>query len=131
MPEINSHALDVLFNVARTYNAWQDKPVDAGLLKQIYDLTKMAPTSANCQPLRVIYVVSKEAKEKLRPCLDKGNVDKTIAAPATAILAMDMKFYDHSARLFPIVDLRSWFVNEKEEVNEAYAASTRALIGAK
>lgn len=98
---LDKKSLDVLFNEARTFAAWQDKKIDESLLKQIYDLTKMAPTSANCQPLRVTYIVSKEAKEKLKPTLDAGNVDKTMSAPATAILAMDMEFYHYLPVFFP------------------------------
>lgn len=101
MPEATQADLDLLFNTARTYSSWLDKPVDAGILKQIYDLAKMAPTSANCQPMHVIFVTSKEAKEKLKPCLAGGNVDKTMAAPATAIIAYDSKFQDQLHRFWP------------------------------
>ena len=111
---LDQTVLDTLFNNARTHTHWQDKKIDEVLLRQIYDLTKMAPTSANCQPLRVTYVVSAEAKAKLKPTLAEGNVEKTMAAPATAILAMDMKFYEQLPTLFPHADAKSWFVgNEK------------------
>jgi 3-hydroxypropanoate dehydrogenase len=106
---IDQQAQNVLFNDARTYSAWLDKPVDPALLKQVFDLTKMAPTAANCQPLRVVFVTSKEGKEKLKPTLDEGNVAKTMAAPVTAILAMDMAIYDQLPKLFPHADARSWF----------------------
>ncbi len=106
---IDQQAQNVLFNDARTHSAWLDKPVAPALLKQVFDLTKMAPTAANCQPLRVVFVTSKEGKEKLRPTLDEGNVAKTMAAPVTAILAMDMAFYDQLPKLFPHADARSWF----------------------
>lgn len=123
--EVNHQALDTLFNNARTHNVWLDKPVDAGILKQVYDLTKMAPTSANCQPLRVVFVSSKEAKEKLKPCLDAGNVDKTMQAPVTAILGMDMEFYNELPRLFPHTDARSWFAgNEKKIYDTAFRNSS-------
>lgn len=115
---LDQSALDTLFNNARTHSHWQDKKIDEALLKQVYDLTKMAPTSANCQPLRVTYVVSKEAKEKLKPCLDAGNVEKTMAAPATAILAMDMEFYEHFPKLFPHADARSWFAGNAKKIEE-------------
>jgi len=114
--EINTHALDTLFNLARTHSAWLDKPVDAGILKQIYDLTKIAPTSANCQPLRVVYVTSPEAKAKLKPALDEGNVEKTMAAPVIAILGMDMEFYEHLPKLFPHADARSWFAGDAKKI---------------
>ncbi len=112
-------ALDVLFNNARTHSAWLDKKVDPALLRQLYDLVKMAPTSANCQPLRVVFVTSKEAKEKLKPTLDGGNVEKTMTAPVTAILGMDMEFYEQMPKLFPHTDAKSWFVGKP-----AYIEST-------
>lgn len=107
---LDQHALDILFNDARTHSAWQDKPVDPALLERIWDLTKMGPTSANCSPLRVVFVTSKAAKEKLKPCLAEGNVDKTMAAPVTAIFGMDMEFYEKLPQLFPHTDARSWFI---------------------
>lgn len=106
---LDAASLDLLFNDARTYNHFQNKPVEDTLLRQLYDLVKMAPTSANTQPLRVVFVKSKEAKEKLKPALSEGNLAKTMAAPVTAILAMDMQFYDHLPKLFPHTDARSWF----------------------
>ncbi len=112
---VDKHALDVLFNNARTFNEWQDKDVPEVLLKQVYDLAKMAPTSANCQPMRVVYVKSDEAKEKLKGCLMEGNVDKTMAAPVTAIIAHDMEFYEHLPELFPHTDAKSWFTGEGKE----------------
>lgn len=98
---LDKTALDTLFNNARTHSAWLDKKIEPGLLRQLYELTRMAPTSANCQPLRVVYVSSPAAKEKLKPLLDAGNVDKTMSAPVTAILGMDMEFYTHMQKLFP------------------------------
>lgn len=101
--------LNKLFLDARTYNNWLDKPVDDALLQQAYDLCKMGPTSANCQPLRIVFVKTPEAKAKLKPLLAAGNVDKTMSAPVTAILAHDMAFYEELPRLFPHTDARSWF----------------------
>lgn len=118
MPHVNQDALDILFNNARTHSAWHDKPVEEALLKQVYDLTKMAPTSANCQPLRVVFVQGEEGKAKLRPCLDTGNVEKTMSAPVTAILGMDMAFYEELPKLFPHTDARSWFANQPEKIQE-------------
>jgi nitroreductase len=116
---IDKKALDVLFNDARTHSAWLDKPVDDALLQQAYDLAKMCPTAANTQPLRIAFVKSKEAKEKLRPCLDAGNVDKTMAAPATAIIGMDMAFYEHMAKLFPHAPTaRSWFEGNEVSIQQ-------------
>ncbi len=99
--EINAHALDSLFNLARTHTVWLDKPVDAGVLKQMYDLAKMAPTSANNQPMHVVFVTTPEGKEKLKPCLAPGNVEKTMTAPVTAILGYDEKFQDQLHRFWP------------------------------
>lgn len=107
---LDQHALDILFNDARTHSAWLDKPVDPALLEQIWNLTKMGPTSANCSPMRVVFVVSKAAKEKLKPCLAEGNVEKTMSAPVTAIFGMDMEFYEKLPQLFPHTDARSWFI---------------------
>ncbi len=117
-------SLDQLFRTARSYNGYLDKPVSEAQLRQIWELMKMGPTSANFLPLRIVWCVSDEAKQTLSKVMKGNNDQKVLNAPVTAILAMDMKFYDHSARLFPIVDLRSWFVNDQEEVNEAYASST-------
>ncbi len=112
---LDKKTLDILFNNARTHNVWLDKPVDDALLKQVYDLAKMCPTSANTQPLRVVYVKSKEAKDMLKPALDAGNVAKTMAAPVTAILGMDMDFYEYMGKLFPHAkDARSWFAGNDE-----------------
>lgn len=111
---LDQSALDTLFNHARTHNVWLDKKVDPALLHQLYDLVKMAPTAANCQPLRLVFVTSDEAKAKLKPALDAGNVAKTMAAPVTVILGMDMAFYEQLPKLFPHVDARNWYVgNEK------------------
>lgn len=112
---IDKKSLDVLFNEARTHSHWLDKPVDDALLKQAYDLAKMAPSSANSQPLRIVFVKSKEAKEKLKPAMDAGNMDKTMKAPVTAIIGMDMEFYEHMGKLFPHAkDARSWFAGNDE-----------------
>ncbi len=112
---LDKKSLDVLFNDARTHSAWLDKPVDDVLLRQAYDLAKMCPSSANTQPLRIVFVKSKEAKEKLKPAMDAGNMKKTMAAPVTAIIGMDMEFYNHMEKLFPHAkDARSWFVGNDE-----------------
>src|SRR5438067_12448743 len=109
MAKLNDESLDLIFRQARTHTAWLDKPVDDSLLTQVYDLAKMGPTSANMCPLRIVFVKSREAKERLRPTLDAGNVDKTMAAPVTAIFAMDIHFYEQLPRLFPHADAKAWF----------------------
>lgn len=99
-------ALDLIFRSARTQNGWTDAPVADELLHRVWDLAKMGPTGANVVPLRVMFVRTPEAKERLRPALAGGNVDKTMAAPATAIFAFDLEFFQHSPRLFPYMDVK-------------------------
>lgn len=115
---IDSTALDTLFMKARTYNDWSDKPVPAQLLEEIWNVARMGPTSANCSPARIVFVTSDEAKEKLRPCLMKGNVDKTMAAPATAIIGHDLEFHENLPKLFPHADARSWFAGNDDLIRE-------------
>lgn len=107
-------ALDVIFREARTYRVWLDRPVDDETLRQAWELAKMGPTSSNCLPLRVLFVRSAEAKARLRPCLDPGNVAHTMAAPVTAILAHDLEFYEQLPRLVLHTDARAWFVDKPE-----------------
>jgi 3-hydroxypropanoate dehydrogenase len=109
---LDQAGLDLLFNQARTHNAWADRPVDPGLLHRLYDLLKWGPTSANCSPLRILFLTSAEAKEKLRSALSQGNLTKTMSAPVVAILAYDNFFYDHLPRLFPHTDAKSWFTGD-------------------
>jgi 3-hydroxypropanoate dehydrogenase len=111
--------LDLIFNDARTYNGWLDKAVDDGTLTQAFDLMKMAPTSANCSPLRILFVRSEEAKGRLKPCLMEANVEKTMTAPICAIFADDTRFHEHLPQLFPHADAKSWF-----EGNDALIAET-------
>ncbi|MBA2126369.1 malonic semialdehyde reductase [Hyphomicrobium methylovorum] len=113
-----------LFDAARTHNKWQPRDVDDDLLKQIVDHLKWAPTSANSSPARIVFVKSKEAKERLRPHLSQGNLEKTMAAPVTAILAYDLKFYEHLPRLYPAADAKSWFTG-----NKAHTERTAFLNG--
>src|SRR5256885_17076476 len=101
--------LEQIFTRARTHSAWLPKPVPDELLVQTYDLMKWGPTSANSSPGRILFVKSKEAKEKLLSCLAAGNIEKTRTAPVTAILAQDMEFYEELPKLFPHADARSWF----------------------
>ena len=110
MSTIDARALDVLFREARTHNGWQDKPVPESLLHELFDLAKMAPTSANCSPMRVVFVTTPAGKARLKPALAPGNLDKTMAAPVTAIIAQDTLFYEHLPTLFPHADAKSWFV---------------------
>lgn len=107
-------ALDRIFRTARTHNGWLDRPVDDETLRTLYDLLKWGPTSANCSPARIVFVRSRDAKERLRPSLSAGNLDKTMAAPATAIIGYDLRFYERLPRLFPHTDARSWFAGRDE-----------------
>ncbi|MDQ8038585.1 MAG: malonic semialdehyde reductase [Pedobacter sp.] len=110
---LNDAALKQLFTEARTHNGWLDKPVSDELLKQLYQLTVMGPTAANSQPLRVVFVKSAEAKARLKPHLSAGNLDKTMSAPVTAIIASDYAFYEQLPTLFPHADAKSWFVGNQ------------------
>src|ERR1700739_1863289 len=98
---IDDSALDALFREARTYMTWQPRPVADQTLQDLYDLLKWAPTSANASPARFAFLRSKEAKERLRPALAPLNVEKTMSAPVTVIVAYDMKFYEQLPKLFP------------------------------
>lgn len=113
---VDDEALDILFRAARTHNAWQDRPVEDDVLRALFDLLKMAPTSANCSPARFQFVKSLAAKERLRPALSAGNVDKTMAAPVTAIVGYDMEFYEKLPQLFPHTDARSWFAGKPDHI---------------
>ncbi|MFS2224891.1 malonic semialdehyde reductase [Pantoea sp. B65] len=115
---LNSEALDILFTSARTHNSWLNKPVSDTQLAEIYQLVRMGPTSANCSPARFLFVRSAEGKEKLRPTLSSGNLEKTMAAPVTAIVAWDPLFYDALPTLFPHADARSWFTSSPELAEE-------------
>jgi 3-hydroxypropanoate dehydrogenase len=111
---VSAEALAQLFTEARTHNAFLDKPVPEELLRQAVDLMKMAPTSANQSPLRVVFLRTQEAKERLGPALFPGNVEKTLAAPVVAIAGYDVKFYEHLPFLFPHADAKSWFSGNAE-----------------
>lgn len=122
---LSDQALDQLFREARTHNGWQDKPVDDAVLRQLTELVLLGPTSANSSPGRFVYVKTPEGKEKLRPALSPGNLEKTMAAPVTVIVGMDMAFYEHLPKLFPHADARSWFAgNDKAIADTAFRNST-------
>ncbi len=114
-PQLSSEDLDIIFRNARTHIAWLDEPVPDDLLRQLYDLMKWGPTSANCTPARILFLRTREAKERLRPCLSPNNVDKTMQAPVTAIVGYDVEFWKHMPRLFPNNPAASgWFSNSPE-----------------
>lgn len=99
---LDEDSLDLLFREARTHNAWQDREVSDDQLREIWDVMKYGATSANTLPARIVFIRSPQAKAKLGACLSPGNHDKTIAAPVTALLAHDTRFFDGFERLFPI-----------------------------
>jgi 3-hydroxypropanoate dehydrogenase len=114
---LESAALDQLFDKARTNNKWQPRDVPDALLRQVIDHMKWAPTSANCFPARFVFVKSPEAKARLKPHLSSGNVEKTMAAPATAIIGYDLQFYEYLPRLYPPADAKSWFAGKKQHAD--------------
>jgi len=127
---VSDEGLDLLFRAARTHNVWLDQPVDDALLRQVYDLAKLGPTSANMCPMRVVFVKSKAGKEKLKPALDPGNVDKTMRAPVTAVIGMDIHFYEKLPTLFPHADAKAWFKDLPESLLEYIALRNSSLQGA-
>ena len=112
-------ALDTLFRTARTRYGWDATPVGDDDLKALYDLVKMGPTSANCSPARFIFVRTAEAKARLAGLVSSANAPKVLAAPVTAIIGHDLKFYDKLPQLFPHADARSWFAHSEAAAHEA------------
>lgn len=122
--------LDQLFRNARTHRWWEEKPIPETTLRAVAELAKLGPTSANTTPGRFVFVVSQEAKEKLKPHLDEGNVRQTMSAPATVIVAHDLEFYEKLPFLAPhSKDARSWFAG-KPDVIERTAFQGSSLQGA-
>jgi 3-hydroxypropanoate dehydrogenase len=115
---LTDQAFDVIFRGARTANGWKDEPVSDELLKKIYDDMKWGPTSANSCPLRIVFLRTKEAKERLKPFLMAGNVEKVMTSAVTAIFAYDTKFYEHLPHLFPHADAKSWFEGNPPLIEE-------------
>jgi 3-hydroxypropanoate dehydrogenase len=117
---VDDAALDLLFRKARSHNGWLDKPVTDDLLRQLYELMKWGPTSANCSPARIVFVRTPANKERVRPALSPNNVEKTMTAPVIAIVAYDARFYEHLPQLFP----RNPQVAELFASNAALSATT-------
>jgi len=116
---INDDALDVLFRKAHTHRKWRPEPVTKQILMAVYDLMRWGPTTNNTSPSRIIFVVSPEAKERLKPHLTKSNVDQTMLAPATAILAYDLAFYDMMPKLSANPDSRdTWSKRSEADLHE-------------
>ncbi|WP_293763192.1 malonic semialdehyde reductase [uncultured Aquitalea sp.] len=126
---IASTALEQLFHNARTHSHWQNRPVSDELMRQLYDLLKLCPTSANCSPARFVFIKSAEAKARLKPFLMEGNIEKTMAAPVCVIVAQDQRFYEHLPALYPHADAKSWFEGN-QPVIDATAFRNSSLQGA-
>lgn len=116
---LDDRALDQLFREARTQNKWQDRPVPDATLEEVYNLLKWAPTSANSSPARFVFIRTAEGKAKLKQALSPGNIEKTMTAPVTVIVAHDVEFYEKLPFLFPHADARSWFAG-----NPAFAETS-------
>jgi 3-hydroxypropanoate dehydrogenase len=115
---LDDNALAQLFTEAHSHVSWQDKAIPEVLIKQLYDMVKLCPTSANCSPARFVFVTSQEGKQKLKPSLSSGNVEKTMTAPCTVIVAYDEEFYEELPTLFPYADAKSWFTSSPEAAYE-------------
>jgi nitroreductase len=130
MKRADDASLDLLFRQARTQNGWDGRPVSDAELREIYELMKWGPTSANCSPLRILFLKTPQAKARLLPAMSGGNQDKTRTAPVTAILAYDTEFYEKLPTLFPHApDARSWFAGNAASI-EATAFRNSSLQGA-
>jgi nitroreductase len=130
MTRVDDASLDILFRQARTHNGWDSRPVSDAELREIYELMKWGPTSANCSPLRILFLKTAQAKARLLPAMSGGNQEKTRTAPITAILAYDTEFYEKLPVLFPHApDARSWFAGNAASI-EATAFRNSALQGA-
>jgi 3-hydroxypropanoate dehydrogenase len=127
---VDDTALDTLFREARTFTKWQPKPVTDETLTALYDLLKWAPTSANAAPARFAFLRSQEAKERLRPALAPANVEKTMSAPVTVIIAYDLKFYEHLPKLFPHKPGMATLFESNAEMVETTARRNSSLQGA-
>jgi 3-hydroxypropanoate dehydrogenase len=127
---LDAGSLDQLFLAARTHNRWLDEPVSDEVLRELYQLTKFGPTSANSMPMRLVFVRSREAKERLRPALMPANIEKTMTAPVTVIVAHDLEFFEQLPRLMPHVDARSWFAHRPAEQIERAAFQGSSMQGA-
>lgn len=126
---LDNNGLDLLWNKARSQNGWLDKPVSTEQITLLYDLLKMAPTSANCCPARFVFITSDKAKRRLEPTLFKGNVEKCISAPVIVIIAYDTKFHEKLPELFPHNDAKSWYTGKPEKIKEDAIINT-SLQGA-
>jgi 3-hydroxypropanoate dehydrogenase len=130
LTRLDAASLAGLFLEARTHSHWLDRTVEDGLLREMYDLARVPPTAANSQPLRVVFIKSQAGKERLRPTLAPGNVDKVMTAPVTAIVAYDLAFYDQLPKLLPHADARSRMITRPAADIERIAFQSGTLQGA-
>lgn len=126
---LDDAGLDLLFRKARTVNGWLDKPVDDDTLRTLHSLYILGATASNTLPARIVYVKSDAAKDRLRPCLMDGNVDKTMAAPVCAVIGYDVAFHEHLDRLYPQVDFKTMFAKAPEHVRHTVALRNGSLQG--
>lgn len=127
---LDDDALDMIFREARSHNWFDDRDVTDDQLREIWDLMKYGTTSGNSLPARILFIRSPEAKEKLRPCLNPGNVDKTMKAPVTALLAYDLSFYEDLPKLYPVNPAMSDRFRSNEALAERFAFQQGTLQGA-
>ncbi len=125
---LDDAGLDLIFRNARTYNGFAPEAVAEAVLHATYDLAKWGPTSANSTPARFLFIVSKEAKEKLGPAMSAGNRAKTLAAPVNVVIGYDTKFYELLPELYPREEARGWFEGKPD--TETVALRNSALQGA-
>lgn len=128
-PRLGAADLAQLFLAARTQNQWLPGTIDDTVLRELYEIARMAPTAANSQPMRLLFLKTAESRERLRPALSPANVAKVMTAPVTAIVAHDLEFYEHLPALMPHVDARSWFATKPAAQLERDAALATAMQG--
>ena len=126
---VDEGARRALLTDARTHYKWLDSPVSDEVLQEVFDLLRAGPTSANCSPARFLFLRTPEAKERLRPALSAGNVDKTMSAPVVTVVAHDPQFYEQLPKLFPHADAHAWFAGNEALANET-AVRNGTLQGA-
>ena len=114
---VSDETLDVLFRKARSYNAFLPGEISDQKLRELFDVMKWGPTTANSQPQRILFLRSQAAKNRLGPALSKTNLEKTIAAPVVAIMAFDLKFYEHLGRMYHVPAARSWYETTPEHIH--------------
>jgi 3-hydroxypropanoate dehydrogenase len=128
-PVVSGETLDTLFREARSYNVFEPGNISDATLHALYDLTKMGPTTANSQPQRIVFLRSQQAKERLRDAMSKTNLEKTISAPVVALLAYDLRFFEHFDRMYHVKGARAWYETTPEQINTT-ALRNASLQGA-